>query len=95
VEEGESLEEALIREIHEEVGVRPTRFALVAKVREPRPDLYGDALHHNYAVTGWDGELANICDEHTELQWFSLEEMRRLINIVDSNYVHLAETAIR
>jgi 8-oxo-dGTP diphosphatase len=94
VEAGESLEEALIREIREEVGVRPTRFALVAKVREPRPDLYGDALHHIYAVSRWDGEIANICDEHSELKWFSLDEMRRLSNIVDSNYVRLAETAM-
>jgi 8-oxo-dGTP diphosphatase len=91
VEEGESLEEALIREIGEEVGVIPTRFALVAKVREPRPGLYGDALHHIYAVSRWDGEPANICDEHTELKWFSLEEMRRLTNIVDRDYVRFAE----
>jgi 8-oxo-dGTP diphosphatase len=91
VEAGESLEEALLREIGEEVGVTPTRFALVAKLREPRPELYGDAWHHIYVVTQWKGEIANICDEHTELKWFSLDEMRRLTNIVDSNYARFAE----
>ena len=29
---------------------------LLAIVREPRPELYGDALHRVYAVTGWDGD---------------------------------------
>jgi 8-oxo-dGTP diphosphatase len=91
----ESLEEALIREIREEVGVRPTRFELVAKVREKRPDLYGNALHHVYAVTEWEGDPANTCDEHTELKWFSLEEMRRLTHIVDSDYARFAELGMR
>src|SRR6516165_10262820 len=67
VEEGETLEGALIRELGEEVGVTPTHFALVAKVREPLPELYGDAWHYIYAVTQWEGEIANICDEHTDL----------------------------
>jgi 8-oxo-dGTP diphosphatase len=95
VEAGESLEDALVREIREETGVTPTAFKLVAIVREPRPDLYGDALHHIYAVTSWQGgKPANICDEHTELKWFSIDEMRGLTNIVDPSYVSFAELAM-
>ena len=95
VEDGESLEEALVREAREEVGVTPTAFKLIATVREPRPDLYGDALHHVYAVTSWQGgEPANICDEHSELKWFGLEEVRGLKNIVDPDYVRFAELAM-
>jgi 8-oxo-dGTP diphosphatase len=91
VEDGESLEEALIREAQEEVGVTPTEFSLVATVREKRPEIYGDALHYVYVVTRWQGgEPANICDEHTELRWFSGEEMRRLPNIVDPDYALFA-----
>src|SRR4051812_35133371 len=55
VEAGESLEEALIRETREETGVTLTRFRLIATVRERQPELYGDALHHVYAVTAWQG----------------------------------------
>jgi 8-oxo-dGTP diphosphatase len=95
VEEGESLEEALIREVREEVRVTPVAFRLIATVRERKPEIYGDALHHIYAVTGWqDGEPANVCDEHTELRWFSLGEMRLLANIVDADYPLFAQLAM-
>jgi 8-oxo-dGTP pyrophosphatase MutT (NUDIX family) len=96
VEDGESLDETLIREVQEEVGVTSTRFRLIATVRERQPELHGDALHHVYAVTNWEGgEPANICDEHTELNWFSVSEMRGLANIVDPNYPRLAELAMK
>jgi 8-oxo-dGTP diphosphatase len=95
VEDGESLDAALIREVQEEVGVTPTAFRMIATVKEPRPDIHGDALHHIYAVTGWrGGEPVNICDEHTELRWFSISEMRLLTDIVDADYPRFAEMAI-
>ena len=95
VEDGESLEDALIREAREEVGVTPTRFRLIATVKERKPEIYGDALHHIYAVTAWQGgDPANICDEHTELKWFSVSEMRLLTNIVDSDYPRFAQLVI-
>jgi 8-oxo-dGTP diphosphatase len=95
VEDGESLDDAMVREAREEVGVTPTRFKLIAIVREKQPELYGDALHHVYAVTGWQGgEPTNVCDEHTELKWFSVDEMRLLTNLVDSDYPRFAEQAL-
>jgi len=95
VEDGESLEDALIREAREEVGVTPTRFRLIATVKERKPEIYGDALHHIYAVTAWQGgDPANICDEHTELKWFSVSEMLLLTNIVDSDYPRFAQLAM-
>ena len=94
VEAGETLDDALVREVQEEVGVTPTQFRLIATVRERQPKIYGDALHHVYAVTSWQGgDPANICDEHTELKWFSVGEMRGLTNIVDPGYALLAEQA--
>lgn len=95
VEGGESLGEALVREVQEETGLTPVEFRLIATVREKRPDIYGDALHHIYAVTRWQGgEPANICDEHTELKWFDIGEMRLLANIVDADYPRFAEQAM-
>ncbi|CAN7752455.1 NUDIX hydrolase [Bradyrhizobium sp. LjRoot220] len=95
VGDGESLDNALIREVREETGVTPIRFRLVAAVRERQPARYGDALHHVYAVTAWQGgDPANVCDEHTELRWFSIDEMRGLANMVDVDYPRLAELAM-
>jgi len=95
VEDGESLDQALIREIQEEAGVRPTTFRLLAMIRERRPNIHGDMLHHLYAVTGWEGgEPSNTSDEHTELKWFSVGEMRALTNIVDADYPRLAQQAL-
>jgi 8-oxo-dGTP diphosphatase len=95
VEDGESLDAALVREAQEEVGVTPTRFRLIATVRERQPEIYGDALHHIYAVTAWQGgEPSNICDEHTELKWFSVSEMHGLKNIVDPDYPRFAGLAM-
>jgi len=39
VEDGESIEAALVREINEEVGVHASVFWLIASLPEPRPDL--------------------------------------------------------
>jgi 8-oxo-dGTP diphosphatase len=87
VEDGESLNDALIREIQEEVGVTATQFTLIATFKERKPEIYGDALHYVYVVTSWTGgDPANVCDEHTELKWFSISEMLLLPNIVDTNY---------
>ena len=95
VEENESLEAALIREVQEEVGVTPTQFKLIATVRERKPEIFGDALHHVYAVVGWKGgDPANICDEHTELRWFGVDEIGLLANIVDPDYASYAQQAI-
>ena len=95
VEAGESLNEALIREVQEEIGVTPVVFALIATMRERQPERYGDALHHVYAVTRWDGGMPqNVSNEHSELKWFDVAEMSRLTRIVDGDYPQLARRAI-
>jgi hypothetical protein len=45
--------------------------------------------------TSWHGgEPANVCDEHTELKWFSISEMYLLKNVVDCNYPRFAQLAM-
>lgn len=75
VEPGESQADAVVREVREETGLR---VVAVEKVGEC--DTHdGSALIHWWRVR-LEGEaparLAN--DEHTELAWVTLEEMRRL-----------------
>ena len=74
LEPGETPEEALIREVGEEVGVRVTRFAQVAF-----PDFFPAAETHVFRVTGWAGEPANVAvHEHDDLRWFNSDEMTEL-----------------
>ncbi|MER8771494.1 NUDIX hydrolase [Mesorhizobium sp. M0960] len=94
VEAGETLEEALVREIQEEIGVTPTDFGWMRCIGERHPELYGKALHHVFKVIGWEGgDPSNICEEHTEIRWFDVEELQRLPNLVDCDYRRLAKLA--
>jgi 8-oxo-dGTP diphosphatase len=97
VEPGETLEQALIREVQEEIGLTPTRFARIASIPEPDPQANGPATYHVYVVQEWTGgEPIMLGDEHTALQWFStaeaslktdlaLEEYRSLFQSINSH----------
>jgi 8-oxo-dGTP pyrophosphatase MutT (NUDIX family) len=92
VEAGETLDVALAREVREEIGVTPTAFRLLGAVPEQRPDLYGQALHHIYLVTDWDGGAPdNVCDEHSEIRWFDIESLAALSNLADRDYHRLIQ----
>jgi 8-oxo-dGTP diphosphatase len=61
---------------------------------ERRPELYGKAVHHVFKVLGWvGGEPTNICDEHSEIRWFDVEELSQLPNLVDCDYPKLVKLA--
>ena len=90
VEPGETIEQALLREAQEEVGLTPLRFVPAGAILEPRPDLHGEATYHFFIVTEWSGGDASMLgDEHTELRWFSIEEARALKNLALAEYRNL------
>src|SRR5688572_11826155 len=63
VEAGETAEQAMVREVEEEIGVKPLTFRRLASVADPRPDLYGESVATLYAVTAWTGgEPRNVSD---------------------------------
>jgi mutator protein MutT len=53
VEEGESLDAALLREVREEVGVTPVMFRKLGVIEEPNPQANGKATYHMYEVSAW------------------------------------------
>ena len=75
VEAHESLEQALLRELHEELGI---------EARLPGGGPWGTArLHgvelHLFVVDAWDGALRNCAaHEHEEIRWVSLDELPQL-----------------
>lgn len=89
VEPGETPERALVREITEELGVVPICFRLLASVPEPASGP-PEVLHHVFAITGWTGgQPYNACDEHSEVRWFTIEDVRNLTDKTPLDFEHL------
>jgi 8-oxo-dGTP diphosphatase len=95
VEPGETPEQAMIREVREEIGVVPVVFHELASVAEPRPDLYGASVATLYAVTSWTGgEPRNLTNEHARIAWFGEEEIAELNAIAGYDYPRFAKMAV-
>ena len=74
VDEGETLAEALVRELSEEVSVVPTTYKLMGTISDPNAAPADPITYHMFAVTSWDGgELAIVDDEHTKLTWLPFD----------------------
>lgn len=72
-EPGERPEDALVRELREELDVTPTAWTHLATTRD------GDVTLHLYRVTCWDGTPRNRQpEEHDALAWVSVDDACRL-----------------
>lgn len=87
-EPSESLEDALLRELAEELGVRAIRWEKLGAFAEPEAERHGAAEHHVFAVLEWEGTPRNLGDEHSELRWLSRDELMQL-HISDPRIVSL------
>jgi hypothetical protein len=39
-------------------------------------------VHHVFTVLRWKGgEPCNVCDKHSKIQWFDIEELSQLSNL--------------
>ena len=86
VEGDETVEEALVRELGEELDITPTRFKFLATFSEPDPQRNGHCLYHIYKVTSWSGPGPRLRGaEHTEIRWHTLDEALAL-NLAASEY---------
>ena len=82
VEPGEGLEQTLVRELQEELGITPTQWTFLETLSEPSDEL----TVHLYLVRAWTGRPVNRqLDEHSTIGWFSLHEAIKL-DLADPNY---------
>jgi 8-oxo-dGTP diphosphatase len=70
----ETFEEAVERELQEEIGVKPTEMVSLMVVDES-PDF----ILNLFLVTKWDGDVSNKDDlEHERVEWLGLDEAKQL-----------------
>jgi len=73
VEPGESLEDAVIREMHEEAGVMVTDI----RYHSSQPWPFPASLMLGFTAEGSDGEPVARDNELEDVRWFSREQVRR------------------
>jgi mutator protein MutT len=72
LDEGETREQAAIRECQEEIGVTPINMQLAGEIDfTDLPDVHHYC--HVYTATEWDGEPAET--EEMRPQWFDLDKI--------------------
>jgi 8-oxo-dGTP diphosphatase len=76
-EHDESPDDALIRELQEEIGVTPTSMSLLEVAQYSGPvESYEYRI---YVITAWDGTPANRQpEEHAEIRWVSSEQLNNM-----------------
>lgn len=83
VEAGESHEQALCRELQEEIGVVPLDYHLAAVLEDPAAET---TRYHLYAVTRWRGEPAILDGEHSDIEWLALSAAVALQDLALEGY---------
>ncbi|MGO4571337.1 NUDIX hydrolase [Microvirga sp. 2TAF3] len=83
VEQGETYEQALVREFQEELGITVTRFRALGSMIEPNPEVNGPKNYHSFLIETWEGEPTNISDEHIGIEWFSVAKALALEALTD------------
>jgi len=79
LEEGEEVEEALVRELAEEAGLLAREFAFLETVYAEEPNSGRRYVHNLYLVNRWEGEAENRApDEHETIAWVGAAEVASL-----------------
>ena len=89
VDNGESIAEALVRELEEELGVQ-------AEPPEGTPWMtlrVGTVEINLYLVDRWFGEPRNVAvEEHDDIRWFEADDLK-LLDLAHPSYVEILRRA--
>lgn len=86
IEQGESPEEAMKREVEEELGVSPKSFIELDAFEDVT--LSGNYyVFHAFLVLDYDGEVKNREPEKSNLYWLPVDEAWDSLKLASSRYV--------
>ncbi len=94
VEPGETLVDGLIREMAEEIAVRPVGPVFLDRMVDRTLGLENPPTYHFFVVRKWAGVPILANHEHTELRWVTIADMRALDHVSDQAYMDFASDAI-
>ncbi|OIO64185.1 hypothetical protein AUJ68_06900 [Candidatus Woesearchaeota archaeon CG1_02_57_44] len=77
LETGEDMQEALIREIEEETGLKATDIRLLCAFSQDEPSRYGIRLGYAVQVNGSNKDIT-LSHEHTEFAWVPVEQLAKI-----------------
>jgi len=78
IEPGETPEQALRRELKEELAIEVTMVRFLHTYEDVDPTSGETFRHYLFLVTAWDGDPAIANPEHSEIRWFRPEEVVEL-----------------
>ena len=90
VEAGESGEQALARELDEELGIVPLRLRYLDCIEGKAPEPWRLRL---YVVSEWDGTPENR-QEHARLRWCTLAEAQQQLVAAHADFPRLLALAM-
>lgn len=92
IEPGETEQQALSRELQEELGIVPTRIRRLDTLSGDAPEPWRLSL---YAVTAWSGEPSNRQpEEHAELRWCALTDAQQRLQAAHPDFARILAEAV-
>lgn len=95
IEKGEAAEQALIRELAEEIAVTPRNPSYFRKIEDTHAGAPVSPIYHFFMVCDWLGGDPIINNhEHSHLAWFTLQQACDLSNLALPEYRDLFRSAL-
>ena len=85
----EPPEQALVRELQEEIGITPTKYKYIGKLHDLDRNNADEYEFRMYIVTDWNGTPENRqIHEHSEIGWFTVGDAA-ILKLARPEYIGL------